>query len=421
MVPGMADRILLLVTTTSYRTDDFVQAARRLGLEPVVGTDRCKAVAQMWPEERFGTVEVRFRDVERAVEQIAGEAARAPLAAILPTDEQTAVVAAAAASRLGLRGNAPEAAYRARNKMEMRRALELAGVPAPRAASFEADSDPVAARHGRTFPCVLKPLLLSGSRGVIRADDPAGFDSAWSRIGAILRSHKLWNGRDAAARQLLVEDFVPGAEVALEGVLREGSLRVLALFDKPDPLDGPFFEETIYVTPSTQGADVQRRILEVTEAAARALGLQTGPVHAELRIGPAGPVVIEVAARSIGGLCSRTLRLGLAGTSLEEIVIAEALGRQGPPLPTQGASGVMMLPVPRGGVLKRVRGVRAARQVGGIEDVVITARPGEVLVPLPEGSAYPGFVFARGASSAEVVESLRAAHRALSFELARRL
>jgi biotin carboxylase len=264
------------------------------------------------------------------------------------------------------------------------------------------------------YPCVVKPLMLSASRGVIRADDEGQFVGAVRRLEVILRTP------DAAAlgdiaRQVLVEAFIPGREVALEGLLVRGELHVLALFDKPDPLDGPFFEETIYVTPSRLPTSVQSEIASCTARAARALGLQDGPVHAELRVNRQGASVIEVAARSIGGLCSRTLRFG-TGLSLEELILRHALGMGITSLTRERrAAGVMMIPIPKAGVLKEVRGQVEARSVPGIEEIAITAHPGEDLVPLPEGARYPGFIFARAESPERVEAALREAHRRLTF------
>jgi biotin carboxylase len=274
-----------------------------------------------------------------------------------------------------------------------------------------------------TYPCVLTPTVLSASRGVIRADDPAGFVSAFGRIAAILREddvRELGEGAD----EILVEGFVPGVEVALEGLLVAGTLELLALFDKPDPLDGPYFEETLYVTPSRLPAATQAAVLARTAEAARALGLHEGPVHAELRIdvaggGAAGGQVwlVELAARSIGGLCSRTLRFG-TGLTLEEIILRHALGSPIASLTREHtAAGVMMLPIPRAGVYAGVEGVAAAEAVPGIVEVTITAHPGQALVPLPEGARYLGFVFARAAEPAAVEAALREAHRRLAFRI----
>jgi biotin carboxylase len=342
-----------------------------------------------------------------------------PFDAIIATDEPTADIAARAAARLGLRGNSVGAATTARNKRLMRAALARAGVASPTSTVFDVQDSPEVVANGLTnrWPVVVKPLLCSGSRGVMRADSPAELVIAWQRLRALLQTPALRAVEDPDGQRILVEDFVPGAEVALEGVLRDGQLTTLALFDKPDPLDGPFFEETIYVTPSRHAPELQRAIEATTAQAAVAIGLTNGPIHAELRLSPAGPVVIEVAARSIGGLCARTLRFGLGATSLEEIVMRAALGRDLGALDRRGAAGVMMVPIPAAGVFAEVRGVFDARQVPLIEDVTISARPGEVLVPLPEGASYLGFIFARGETPAAVEDALRHAHRHLEFDV----
>ncbi|HTT71299.1 MAG TPA: ATP-grasp domain-containing protein [Anaeromyxobacteraceae bacterium] len=414
----MEPALLLLVPLSSYRTDDFLAAAARLGVPVVVGSDLCHAV-----EERFGArageLSLDYRHPERAARRVVELAAERRIGGIVPTDEGTAIIAALAAAELGLRHNPPEATRRAANKHLQRQALREAGLPVPPFSLHPLAEGPERAARQAPYPCVLKPLGLSASRGVIRADDPAGFLAAFRRIEALLGEARAERRpRDeAGGRAILVEGFVPGAEIALEGLLREGALEVLAIFDKPDPLDGPFFEETIYVTPSRHPEGERRAAADLVARAARALGLCEGPVHAELRLSRDGPVVLEVAARSIGGLCARTLRFG-AGLSLEELVIAHAMGLPGSSLSRERrAAGVMMLPIPRGGVLHGVGGLEAARAVLGIEDVVITVPEGREVKPLPEGDAYLGFAFARGEEPAEVEASLRAAHARLRIDI----
>jgi biotin carboxylase len=413
-----APEMLLLVPTTSYRLDDFRAAARRLGVPLLVGSDRCHRIEDAYGEEP-DLLSLDYRRPERAAEQIAEAARRRPIRGIVPASDGTAVIAALAAERLGLPYNPPAAARRAANKHAMRVALRDAGVAVPAFRLHGLEEDPGAAARGAPWPCVLKPLVFSASRGVIRADDPAGFVAAWRRIARLLDDTRTERRErdEEGARSLLVEAFVPGPEVALEGLLRSGRLEVLAVFDKPDPLDGPFFEETIYVTPSRHPEPVVAEVVRTAAAGAAALGLVEGPVHAELRLSPSGPVVLEIAARSIGGLCSRTLRFG-AGVTLEEILVAHAMG-----LPLDAvrreslASGVMMIPIPRRGILHGVGGAEDARAVPGVEDVVVTVPEGRELVPLPEGDSYLGFLFAKGEGPAAVEAALREAHRRLAFEI----
>ena len=268
--------------------------------------------------------------------------------------------------------------------------------------------------HHVNFTCILKPLTLSASCGVIRANDQENFHKAFIRIRDLLKSLERL-GQEEADRQILIEDFIPGTEVALEGLLTNGELRPLAMFDKPDPLDGPYFEETIYVTPSRLTPALQKQIHETLAKAALAIGLREGPVHGELRINDQGVWVIEVAARSIGGKCSRTLQFG-TGMSLEELILFHALGRELPPLDLQeGAAGVMMIPIPKEGILERVEGQRAAQQVPGVEELVMTAESGDRLIPLPEGTRYLGFIVARRKQPEEVEATLREAHRRLTI------
>ena len=407
------DRLLLLLPTTTYRTEDFLDAARALGVEVVCAAERPSTLEALAPDN---LLTLDFRDPARAAEQAAEFARTHPLAAVVGVDDLTTVAAAAIAERLGLRSNSAGAAAAARNKLEARRRFGAAGVPQPRYRTVPLDADPAAAARAVEYPCVLKPLALSASRGVIRADDPAQLVAAFHRIAAILRRADTSPDGDAA-RVLLAEEFVPGREVALEGLLRTGTLETLALFDKPDPLDGPFFEETIYVTPSRLPDAVQARVRQVGQDACKALGLVEGPVHAELRVNERGPWVLEVAARSIGGLCSRTLRFG-TGMTLEEVILRHALDWPIASLTREGrAAGVMMLPIPRAGRLRATRGTEAAADVPGIEEVAITAHLEQELVPLPEGWQYLGFVFARAETPAAVEAALREAHARLAFDI----
>ncbi len=407
-------RVLLLLPTTTYRSHDFLEAARRLDADVTVASEEASAVEDLNPA---GLLAMDFRDVDGCVSRALAFARTRPIDAVVGVDEDTAVVAAAISGALGLPANPPEAAAAARNKAVLRRTLDAAGVSTPRSRLFRQDEGPDAAAEVSRYPCVLKPTFLAGSRGVIRADDAASFRRAWDRIAAILDRPDVAAKGGGAANEILVEEFVPGPEVAVEGLLSDGGLEVLAVFDKPDPLDGPFFEETIYVTPSRLAAPVLAAVQSTTERACRALGLRHGPVHAELRIGPSGPSVIEIAARSIGGLCSRTLQFG-TGMSLEELVLRHALSKEAafPPRDSR-AAGVLMIPIPRGGRLERVSGVEEARRVPDVEDVVISARAGQVLVPLPEGSRYLGFLFSRATTAERAEAALREAHAKLDFEI----
>jgi biotin carboxylase len=406
-------RVLLLIPTTTYRTEDFIAAAGKLDVEMVVASERPNVFEGELPDS---LLTLDFADPEAAARTVAAFARRHPFDAVVPVDDRTAVVGAAVAERLGLRASPVAAVQTTRNKHRMREAFARAGVRSPGFRLFTLADDPERAARRVTYPCVLKPTILAGSRGVIRADDEGEFAAAFRRIAAILEAPDaaaLGEGRD----QILVEDFIPGREVALEGLLVGGDLHVLALFDKPDPLDGPYFEETLYVTPSRLPAEVQEAIAAEARWAARALGLTEGPVHAELRVNERAPWVVEVAARTIGGLCSRTLRFG-AGLTLEELVIRHALGIELESLERERRpAGVMMLPIPCGGVLRAVHGREAALAVPGIEDVAITAHIGQRLVPLPEGCRYLGFVFARAASPEAVEGALREAHRRLAFDV----
>jgi biotin carboxylase len=405
-------RVLLLVSPTTYRAEAFVAAAARLGLDVVRVQDMPDELAERWR----GELAVDFSRTDEAAERIAAWAARPdvrPPDAVIALDDSGTLLAARAAARLGLPHNDPAAALAARDKFVMRERLAAGGVPVPEYRRWPLAADPRTVAAVSRFPAVVKPLLLSGSRGVIRADDADAFVAAWERTKRML----LADGADPAASFLLVERYLPGGEVAVEGLLTGGALRTLAIFDKPDPLEGPFFEETIYVTPSRLPEATQAEISARTAEAAAALGLREGPVHAELRINDEGVWPIELAGRSIGGLCSSVLEFGV-GVSLEALILRHAVGL---PLPDAGrigaAAGVMMIPIPRGGMLRGVAGVEAALAVPNVTGVEITAPLNQPVTPLPEGASYLGFIFARAETPERAEAALRDAHARLRFRI----
>jgi biotin carboxylase len=409
-------RVLLLLPTRTYRATDFLEAALKLNVEVVVASEEAATTADLSPRH---TLVLDFSAPTVATQIIVEFSETYPIAAIVGVDDDTTLLATAALEALGLPHNPVDSAKATRNKYLLRHTLATNGVsvPAYQRVSIHDDAAEIAAKLGTdthvSFPCIIKPLSLSASRGVIRADTPAEFVEAFQRTTKLL--HALQESTDPPAQYLLVEDYIPGIEVALEGMLLDGELKTLALFDKPDPLEGPFFEETLYVTPSRLSMEIQAALHRATVEAADALGLIHGPIHAELRYNDTGAHLIEIAARTIGGLCARTLRFG-TGMSLEELVIRHAIGQQVEELQReQQAAGVMMIPVPKAGILGEVRGKTAAYCVDGIVEVNITIPIGGEVVPLPEGARYLGFIFARAETPEAVEVALREAHRQLEF------
>ena len=408
-------RLLLLIPTTSYRVADFMAAAERLDIAMVVGSNQ-RSVLEQFAGERCLTLD--FSDLAEGRRRIEAYAADYPLAAILGVDDETLLLAASASEALGLTHNSPDSVTATRNKYRFRAALANAGPPSPEFRLLNLDSDdPALAARRAPYPCVLKPLALAASRGVIRADDEAAFLAARRRIAAILEDPGVAAVQGGIARQILVESYIPGAEVALDGLLHDGRLEILALFDKPDPLIGPYFEETIFITPSRLPTAVQDRIAATAQCVVDALGLRFGPIHAEFRVNDSGVWPLEMAARPIGGLCSRMLRFG-AGVRLEELILRHALGLPAVDIePDRRPAGVMMIPTPGAGTLREVRGLEDARAVAGIDDVTISIAPGRPVAPPPEGYRYLGFIFAHGDSPDAAEAALRKAHACLEIEI----
>ena len=406
-------RVMIFSTTTGYQLRSFGEAAERLGVDLAFATNRCKGLDDPW---RDHAVPVRFHEEEASVRAVVDAAALRPVHGMIAVGDRPVRVAALAAQALGLPGNPPDAAAASANKTRARERFAAAGLPVPWFVEL-AHGDGHAGHV--SFPAVVKPPGLSGSRGVIRVNDPAELDAAITRVRALL-ARKDVSALGSGPDTLLIEGYIDGPEFAIEGVLTGGRFQAFAIFDKPDPLDGPFFEETIYATPSSLPADAQANVITEVERAARALGLAHGSVHAECRVARDGIYILEVAARPIGGLCSRVLRFARPGggalASLEEVLLRHATGEDVRAFVRESrAAAVMMIPIPKRGILKRVEGVDAARQVPGIEDLHITAKPDQLLERLPEAGSYLGFIFARATTPAEAVAALRAAHGRLAF------
>ena len=407
-------RVMLLIPTASYRAPDFMSAAGKLGLDVVVASDIEQPLADMYPG-RWLTLP--YRDAERGAAAVARYADRFPLDAVIAVDDPGTLLAARAAEELLLPANSAAAVLGTRDKSILRERLAEGGLPSPAWRVLHFDDDLAAAAAEIEYPVVVKPLGLNGSRGVIRADDAASFLRAAERLRRLLAAPHVRAECEDTADRFMTEGFIGGDEVAVEGLLRDGELFPLAIFDKPYPLDGPYFEETIYVTPSRLPEPVQDDVIASVREAAAALGLTDGPVHAELRVNGEGVWPLDVAARTIGGKCARTLSFG-SGMSLEEIVLRHATGQ---PLETlnreRQAAGVMMMPIVGKGRLRAIRGIDEAREISGIVDIELEARPGDDLLPLPEGSNYPGFIFAKAATPEEAEAALREAWSRIAFDV----
>jgi len=412
-------RILLFAAKLGYQTRSFDEAAKKLGVELLYVTDRCHQLEDPWGDRALA---VRFESPEGAAHSVMEQMRQTRVDGILAIGDRPVLAAAYAARGMGITYNHPLAVEACRNKLRMREIFRDAGLLTPWFRKVPVHPAPEPALLGITYPCVLKPLSLSASQGVIRANNREEFRAAVSRIRKLFVSADLQASREPNLGHVIVEGYIPGDEVAVEGLLTNGTLRVLAVFDKPDPLTGPYFEETIYVTPSRHSPSIQAEIESCMRSSVAAMGLTHGPVHAEFRLNDAGVWPLEVAPRPIGGLCARALRFE-SQCGGELIGLEEVLLRHAAELPVDDlsretqASGVMMIPVPRSGIYEGVSGLEAARGASGIEDIVITARERDSIAAWPDGSSYLGFIFARAGEPGQVEEALRKAHAALQFRI----
>jgi biotin carboxylase len=403
---------MLLLPTTTYRTKAFIDAALKLKVDVVAASEQPSTLASGNPE---GLITLDFANPDLATLRAKEYATHYPVDAVIPVDEETAVVAAHVAKALKLDHNPVETAITAKNKYLMRESFDRQGLNVPPFVLVSLDRVPSTLPNRVGYPCVVKPVFLSTSRGVMRANNQAELKAAVKRLDRIVSDPHVAHRGGKLSREALFEEFIPGFEVAVEGLITSGEFQPLAIFDKPDPLNGPFFEETIYVTPSRLDPDVQRKIIEATAQATRAMGFRRGPVHAEVRVNESGAWVIEVAARAIGGLCSRALKFD-DDISLEEVIIRHALGENVSSIQRElSAAGVMMIPIPRSGTLREILGLEDAKRVPFIEDVVITAHLTQKVQPPPEGASYLGFIFSRADTPDQVERAIRESHSRLEF------
>ena len=397
-IKTVSRRLLLFAATTGYQIRVFADAARRLGMELTLATDRCNRMDDPWGDHALA---VKFDRVAESLEKLRGLS----FDGVAAVADRPAALAAEAAAMLGIPFHPPAAAHACHDKHAARQLYRAAGMRVPWFTRADFSDDPARLAASVPYPCVLKPLGLSASRGVIRANDETELAAAFHRIGKM------------GEKQLQIESYIPGREFAMEGLVTRGAFQPIAIFDKPDPLEGPFFEETIYVTPSREPASVQRELLETAAQAVRALGLSHGPVHIEMRWNREGAWVLETAARPIGGLCAKALRFS-GGLPYEELILRHAVGEDVTGARLDGpASGVMMIPIPKAGVYESVEGVAEAEAAPCVEEVIVTAQQGQELIRLPEGATYLGFIFARGESAEEVETALRRAHGKLRFQI----
>lgn len=405
--------IILLLPKTSYRNQDFLAAAGALGMDVLAVQNNCHVLAESWNGAPL--LSLPFDDPKVLVETVRRHVADSKVAAVIGVDDSGAAIAQQLAQALGVAANNPAAAQTLGNKWRFRQLQYRLRLPAPNTVRVAADTDITESPVG-AYPLVAKPLRLSASQGVIRVDHPGQLPAVLQRIRHILRAQNV----PPDERTLLLEDFIAGKEYALEAVMHHGKLHTLALFEKPEPLDGPFFAETVYVTPPDLELAQQQEFSRQVELLCREAGWLNGPVHAEARVEPGRVTMLEIAPRTIGGLCSRLL-IPLLGRSLESLVLDQALGRFEPLETASGAAGVYMIPVPHPGLFESVEGLEQAQNIPGITGITITASVDEPLEPLPEGNKYVGFVFAAADDATKVKSALAQAQGCLQVRLRRML
>ena len=401
--------VLLVAPHNSYRIHAYIEAAKRLSIHLVVASQSeyslVAAVAQ--------GIQIDFSNTGASLKKIIDAHHKRRFDAVIASDDGAVNIAASIAKALGLSSNEPDSALLTRRKDLARLRLQSCGVPVPDFRIVKL-SEPIEPQlQLLQYPVVVKPISMSGSKGVIRANSHQECIKAIERIRPLL----VHLSNDAERQLVLIESYIVGVEVAFEGLLHKGALEQLAIFDKPDSMEGPFFEETYYITPSRLSDADKRLVANRVGEACKAYGLREGPVHAELRLQHSEAYIIEIASRTIGGDCADMLKFGL-NMGLEELVLLQSLGRPIGVPDLNYSVGALMIPIPSQGILRRVEGIARAKKVPYITNIGISVREGYELVPLPEGSSYLGFIFAKAPTFTLVETALRDAHDCLNIAIA---
>ena len=405
------DRVLVIAPHGSYRTVPFIKAANNLNVDVLIASQGEHSIVSDYAKG----LHVDFNDPEQAIKIILSEASKQSFSGIIGTDDMTTELASQVAEKLSLPHNDPKAVNIAQRKDLARLSLKKSEVNIPEFDLLTTTKSLEEQNIHVEFPAVIKPVALSASRGVIRVNNELELQQAVERVQTMLLEER--QIEQSVRELLLLEEFIPGKEVAIEAMLHNGKLDVLAIFDKPDPLNGPFFEETYYITPTSFSKKIQQEIKKTIFESCHAYGLSEGPIHAECRINDKGVWVLEVAARTIGGMCGRLLSVG-TGHSLEELVLLHAMGKRVEIKTVESAAGVLMIPIPSAGILKRVEGLLEAQRIPYISELSIEVREGYELVPLPEGTSYLGFIFSEAPTVEQVEQALRDAHSCLNIVIA---
>ena len=396
--------VILIIPSASYRTGPFMNAIKKLDLKVLVISDKSQVFSGKYPDN---LIIINFNHWKDKSVEISKWAKNNGLKAVIGVDEESIVLAANLSNFLNVDHNSIESVLLTKNKYLMRTELIKTGLCSPWFKIFSIYESSNKIINEISFPCVIKPTFLSGSRGVMRVNTKKELSEGIKTLNELLSLDELRKRGGKQSDYIMIEEYIPGKEVAIEGIVSEGKLTMLAIFDKPELLEGPTFEETIIVTPSVLTKKIQYSLLETLQVVVKALGIVKGPVHAEARINRNGNYILECASRSIGGLCSKVLEFQ-GGISLEELILRSYLGRNIEKSKLIGnARGVMMMPTEKKGILKEIGGVKDALVVKGVTDLQITVKPGEKLQPLPKGDRYLGFIFAGGNNQEFVINALK--------------
>lgn len=399
-------KLLVILPANTYRAQRFLEAARKLGVDVFIATD-----SDFSPPDPSNSVidGISFCDPKEAGRQIADIIRHQGPMSVLAVDEAAVEVAEWTRVALGLIDHPNSGILATRDKRELRQRLRENNISQPK--TF----DILELEQGRgeiPFPVVVKPSKGSGSIGVTKAQNQQELTKSLITVQDVIAKMTISN------QCIVVEEYIPGVEFAVDILVTDGKLHVLVIFEKPDPLVGPFFAETIYVTPPHLTDSQLEALHSVIQKCIRALSINNGPLHLELRLTSANDwVPIDIASRSIGGNCSNALAFA-SNTSLEELIIQNALGLE--VINTQRerrASGVYMIPAETLGTLVAVHGVEAALKVRFVEDIQITVKPGTKTVPLPFDNQYLGFIFAKAPGAKTVEKALRTARALLEIEV----
>ncbi len=379
-------KLLLVIPENSYKSNDFVVAAEKLGIDFLIITD-----SEQVSSKFSDTVIINKFDAELNKNNLKK---LKDVTHVLPVDHSALKFSGYLVDLLEVKGNKLESINLSMNKYESRKIFNsLLDIKVNN--EIIKNIDDVNTFINKNGTSVLKPIYGTASKSVLKINN---VEKNKEQIEKLMQ--------DCFDQDLVIEEYIDGKEYALEGTIINSELKKIVIFDKPVEYKHPYFEESIYITPSELSSEAEKRVVSIVDKACKKIGLEDGPVHVEFKINENQIFIIEINPRMIGGLCSRCLSFGLFKVSLEEIILHAFMNNELKNIELlNNYVGVLMIPTPKSGKFISIN-KEELENIPNISNVEITVPEGSDLLEPPYGDKYLGFAFSQGIDKKTVNESL---------------